>query len=127
MDARRPDDGAGASVLFVGGGQCDVFERLGGLVDVVFSVLPLRSIKTDPGLKWYAGAGISGEFAFITYFAALYTAPVIVVIPIFASTPLLVVLFSAVLMPRKLERVTWRVAFGAVAVAIGVALVTVNA
>lgn len=94
---------------------------------VLYGTIPLRSVRNDPGLKWYVAAGVSGGFAFVTYFAALDIAPVVVVIPIFASAPILVVVLSAVFMPRHLERVTWRVVSGSITVAIGVALVTLSA
>lgn len=94
---------------------------------VLYGAIPIRSVRDDPGLKWYVAAGVSGGFAFVTYFAALDVAPVVVVIPIFASAPILVVVLSALFMPRHLERVTWRVVGGAIAVAIGVVLVTLRA
>ena len=63
----------------------------------------------------------------MTYFAALDMAPVVVVIPIFDSVPLLVVAFSALFMPSHLERVTWRVGVAAVAVVAGAVIVTLSA
>ena len=94
---------------------------------VVFGSIPMRSVVSDPALPWYLGAGVTGGFAFVTYFAALDVAPVVVVIPIFDTVPLLVVAFSAVLMPRHLERVTWRIAAASVAVVAGATLVTLSA
>lgn len=88
---------------------------------------PVRTVIADPGARWYIAAALAGSVAWVTYFAALDLAPVIVVIPIFDSVPLLVVAFSALFMPRQLERVTWRVFGAAVAVVIGAVIVTLSA
>lgn len=88
---------------------------------------PVQTLTTDPGIRWYLAATIAGSFAWVTYFAALDLAPVVVVIPIFDSVPLLVVAFSALFMPSHLERVTWRVWAAAVAVVIGAVIVTLSA
>lgn len=84
-------------------------------------------LASDPGLRWYLASGVCGAIAFVTYFAALDLAPVVVVIPIFDTVPLLVVGLSAVFMPSHLERVTWRIAVAAVAVVSGAVIVTLSA
>lgn len=57
-------------------------------------------------ITWVPESSIPGGLAFVMSDAALDVAPVAVVIPIYASTPLLVVEFSAVFLPRELERAT---------------------
>lgn len=88
---------------------------------------PVRTVTGDPGARWYVAAAIAGSIAWIAYFAALDLAPVVVVIPIFDSVPLLVVALSALFMPRHLERVTWRVAGAAAAVVAGAVIVSLSA
>lgn len=88
---------------------------------------PVRSVTADPGARWYVAAALAGSVAWVAYFAALDLAPVVVVIPIFDSVPLLVVAFSALFMPSHLERVTWRVWAASVAVVIGAVIVTLSA
>lgn len=87
----------------------------------------VRAIAGDASARWYVAAGVCGALAWLAYFAALDLAPVVVVIPIFDSTPLLVVAFSALFMPTHLERVTWRVAGAAVAVVTGAIIVSLSA
>lgn len=94
---------------------------------VVLGTVSMRTIVSDPALRWYLGAGAISALAFVTYFAALDVAPVVVVIPIFDAVPLLVVVFSAAFMPRHLERVTWRVGVAAIVVVSGAVLVTLSA
>lgn len=94
---------------------------------VYVGAAPVRTLAADPGVAWYIAAAIAGSVAWVAYFAALDLAPVVVVIPIFDSVPLLVVAFSALFMPSHLERVTWRVAGAAVAVVVGATIVTLSA
>jgi len=75
---------------------------------------------------WYVGGGISTTLAFVAYFAALELAPVVVVMPLLQLTPLLVVALSALFLPRRLERVTWRVGVAAAVVVVGATLVSVS-
>ncbi len=75
---------------------------------------------------WYVGGGISTTLAFVAYFAALELAPVVVVMPLLQLTPLLVVALSALFLPRRLERVTWKVGVAAAVVVVGATLVSVS-
>jgi len=75
---------------------------------------------------WYVGGGISTTLAFVAYFAALEVAPVVVVMPLLQLTPLLVVALSALFLPRRLERVTWKVGVAAAVVVVGATLVSVS-
>ena len=86
-----------------------------------------RPISGDPGFKWYVGAGVAGTIAFVAYFWAFTLAPVVVVVPIFDTVPLLVVGLSVVFMPGHLERVTRRVVLAAGTVVVGAILVSVAA
>lgn len=82
--------------------------------------------RTDPNLRWYVGAGLASAIGLVVYFAALEAAPVVIVVPIIQTSPLLVIALSAVLLPRRLERVTWRLVAGAIVVVIGATLVSVS-
>lgn len=84
--------------------------------------IPVRSAST----AWYVAGGLSTTLAFVAYFAALEVAPVVIVMPLLQLTPLLVVVFSALFLPRRLERVTWRVGASALVVVIGATLVSVS-
>ncbi|MDF9746849.1 DMT family transporter [Natrinema salsiterrestre] len=83
--------------------------------------VPLRSAST----AWYVAGGVSTTVAFLAYFAALTVAPVVVVMPLLQLTPLLVVVLSVLFLPRRLERVTWRVTAAATVVVLGTTLVSV--
>lgn len=89
--------------------------------------LALNGVVGDPGLRWYLASGLCGAISWVTYLAALDLAPVVVVIPIFDTVPLLVVAFSVWFMPSHLERVTPRIVGAAVAVVAGAVIVTLSA
>lgn len=76
--------------------------------------------------RWYATAGLASTVGLTAYFAALETAPVVVVIPIIQLSPLIVIAASAAFLPQSLERVTWRLAAAAVVVIVGAILVSVT-
>lgn len=89
--------------------------------------IPLAGLGGDPGLRWYLASGLCGAVSWVAYLAALDLAPVVVVIPIFDTVPLLVVGFSALFMPSHLERVTPRIVVAALAVVTGAVIVTLSA
>jgi drug/metabolite transporter (DMT)-like permease len=74
---------------------------------------------------WYLGAGILGTFSLVGYFAALMLSPVVVVVPIMQVAPLIVVGISAVLLPQRLEAVSWRLAAASTAIVCGSMIVVV--
>lgn len=84
--------------------------------------VPIRSAST----AWYVAGGISTTIAFVSYFAALELAPVVIVMPLLQLTPLLVALFSLAFLPSRLERVTWRVIAAAIVVVIGATIVSLS-
>ena len=73
---------------------------------------------------WYLGAGLTSGIGIITLFAALETAPVVLVIPLLQTVPLLVLILSLMFMPRRLELITMRLVIGALVVVIGAMLVS---
>ncbi|RQG92248.1 EamA family transporter [Natrarchaeobius chitinivorans] len=75
---------------------------------------------------WYVGGGISTTVGFLSYFAALEFAPVVVVIPLLQLTPLLVVVLSLLFLPARLERVNWRVGTSALVVVVGATVVSLS-
>ena len=80
----------------------------------------------SPARRWYLVAGVSSTIGLVSYFVALTVAPVVVVIPIIQSSPLVVLGLSAVFLSRRLERVTWRLAAAAVVVIVGATLVSLS-
>lgn len=84
------------------------------------------SLRRSPELKWYLGAGLTSTVGIGTYFAALEVAPVVVVVPLLQTSPLLVVVLSALFLPRRLERVTWRLVAAAVVVVLGATVVSLS-
>lgn len=83
---------------------------------------PKRSSST----KWYLGAGLTTTAGLISYFTALEFAPVVVVVPIMQTTPLLVVVLSAIFLPKRLENVNYIVGVAAVVVVVGTGLVALS-
>lgn len=74
---------------------------------------------------WYVAAGIANTFFLISYYIALDLAPVVLVVPVLQTSPLFVILLSAIFL-RRLERVTWRLAAAAIVVVAGAAMVSVT-
>ncbi|MFB6220923.1 MAG: DMT family transporter [Halolamina sp.] len=79
------------------------------------------------GGRYSVGAGVLSAFAYLAYITSLSMAPVVIVLPIFQTTPLLVAGLSLVFMPRHLERVSWRLAASATVVVVGATLVSLAA
>ncbi|WP_083861151.1 EamA family transporter [Halobiforma nitratireducens] len=95
-----------------------------GYLGVSESVRRVRG--SGPELKWYLSAGVATTVGFLSYFAALEVAPVVVVMPFLQLTPLLVVVLSIALLPSHLERVSWRVVAAAILVVIGATFVSIS-
>ncbi|WP_336036206.1 DMT family transporter [Halobacterium yunchengense] len=85
----------------------------------------LPDLRGGP-MAWYVGCGVASTLALAGYFAALSLLPVVVVVPIFQTAPLLVLVFSAVLLPRRLERVTPRLVGAAAVVVVGTTVVSLS-
>jgi len=82
----------------------------------------VSSVGSD--LRWFAAAGLANTIFVVAYYTALSVASVNIVVPIVQTSPLLIVLISAVVL-RRYEKVTLRLAAAAtivVAGAIGVTL-----
>jgi drug/metabolite transporter (DMT)-like permease len=75
--------------------------------------------------KWLLLAGVLNTTFMTLYYVALQVAPVTLVIPIIATSPLVVVVLSRLFLPR-LERVSPRLVAGAVVVVVGAIAVTVS-
>ena len=86
--------------------------------------LPRPADIRSSDLRWYVAAGVASSVFLLAYYAALARAPVVIVVPIMQSSPLLVVLISLVFL-QHLERVTWRLASAASVVVAGAVLVSV--
>jgi len=81
--------------------------------------------RSDPSLGWYLAAGVVGTVGFVAYFLALEATTVVVVMPIMQTNTLLVVVLSALFLPARLERVTWRLVAAACVVVVGATVVSV--
>ena len=79
-----------------------------------------------PELRWFFLAGLTNTVFLLGFYLALELAPVNVVAPLVVSSTLFVILLSAIFMPERLERVTWKLASAAVIVVIGVYVITVS-
>ena len=85
-----------------------------------------RSLRGSGGaVRWYIVGGIATTGAFVSYLLALEMTSVVVVMPILQTNPLLVTLLSAVLLPRRLERVTTRLVLAACIIVIGATVVSI--
>lgn len=86
--------------------------------------VPTRRLLRHPNRLWYAVSGLASTAGLLTYFFALDVAPVSVVVPVSQISPLLVVVLSALFLPRRLERVTWRLGAAACVVVVGTVIVS---
>lgn len=89
------------------------------------NALPGRNLLRSNDRLWLLLAGIANTLFILGYYAALGVAPVSIVTPIIITNSLFVVFLSAIFMPDRLERVTWRLAVAAIVVVIGVLVITV--
>lgn len=87
---------------------------------------PLPSLVENPHARWYVGAGAASTVGLLAYFGALASAPVVIVIPITHTAPLIVLALSALFLPHRLERVTWPLVAAASLVVLGASLVTLS-
>lgn len=84
----------------------------------------VNAILAGPGTYWAILAGAVGALAYVFYVTALSMAPVVIVLPLFQTTPVLVAGLSLAFMPRHLERVSVRLLAGAATVVVGATLVS---
>jgi drug/metabolite transporter (DMT)-like permease len=96
---------------------------------VGFAILSAGSLGHESGnlrrgAAMFAGAGIFSAVGVVLMFLALYRGQVVVVAPVLATNSLFTLLF-AVLLLRGVERMTARIALGALLVVAGVVVLTV--
>lgn len=91
------------------------------------NALPDPAVFYTSNIRWFVLAGIANTLFLLGYYAALAIAPVNVVVPIIITQTLWVVLLSAVVMPERLEAVTWKLVAAAVVVVAGAVFVTLSA
>jgi drug/metabolite transporter (DMT)-like permease len=85
----------------------------------------LRGLGTGD-TRWYLAAGLANTVFLVSYYLALEVSPVVLVVPVMQTSPLFVIVIS-VLFFQRIERVTWRLASGAVVVVAGAVVVSVYA
>lgn len=85
----------------------------------------LPDVRSGP-MRLYVACGLANTGALAGYFAALALLPVVVVVPIFQTAPLLVLVFSAIALPQRLERITPRLIAAAVVVVVGTTIVSLS-
>ncbi|MGM0590622.1 MAG: EamA family transporter [Halobacteriota archaeon] len=73
---------------------------------------------------WFAAAGVSSAVFLFSFYAGLAVAPVVVVVPVMQTSPLLVAAISLLFLQR-LEQVTRRLVVGAATVVTGTVAVTI--
>ena len=88
--------------------------------------LGIGRIAKAPELRWYLGAGVTGTFGLVALFAALEVAAIVIVVPLLQTVPLIVMILSVLVLPRRLERVSWRLVSAAMVVVIGAVIVSVQ-
>lgn len=86
--------------------------------------LPSRSQLVDGDLHWTVAAGVANTGFLLAYYTALGVAPVVLVVPIMQTSPLVVAGVS-VLFLQRLEHVTPRLVAGSLVVVAGAVTVTV--
>lgn len=86
--------------------------------------LPTTSRLTTANTRWYIAAGIANTIFLIAYYRALQVAPVSVVVPLIQTSPLVVIILSVLLLPVRLERITWKLTAGAGIIVGGAVVVT---
>jgi len=91
----------------------------------VTRAVTVSEIRNGP-LRLYLACGLGSTLALAGYSASLALLPVVVVVPIFQTAPLIVLLVSAALLPRRLERVTSRLVAAAAVVVVGTAAVSLS-
>lgn len=84
------------------------------------------TLARNPHARWYVGAGVASTIGLLTYFGALASAPVVIVVPITHTAPLIVIALSIVFLPNQLERITWPLIAAAIVVVLGASLVTLS-
>lgn len=85
----------------------------------VSSGIPRPDVISDPEFKWHLGAGLIITISMLSYFAALESAPVVLVVPVIQTSPLFIILISIFALPDQVEKITWRLTVAAVGVVIG--------
>ena len=75
---------------------------------------------------WFLATGVTSAIGIIAYFAALEVSPVVIVVPLIQTSPLMVFVLSWVFIPHHLERLSWRLFAAALVVVAGAAIVSVQ-
>lgn len=90
------------------------------------NALPDPAVFYTENVRWFVLAGLANTLFLLGYYAALAIAPVNVVVPIIITQTLFVVVLSALVMPERLERVTWQLVAAAGTVVVGALIVTMS-
>lgn len=85
-----------------------------------------RSLCEPLATVWSIASGISTTIVFLAYFGTLEVASVVLVVPLFQLTPLVVVALSVLFLSRRFERMSWCIGVAAIVVVIGAAVVSVS-
>jgi drug/metabolite transporter (DMT)-like permease len=86
--------------------------------------LPDASVLRGGDARWFAAAGVASAVFLFAFYSGLEVSQVVVVVPVMQASPLLVAVASYVFL-QQLERVTLRLASGAVMVVAGTVAITV--
>ena len=88
---------------------------------------PSRETLKTMSSRWFLLAGVSNTVFVAGFYVALSLAPVHVVVPIIQSYPILVVILSGVVMPDRLETITWKLVASTVIVVVGIVILAGSA
>lgn len=88
-------------------------------------ILPDVRKSSRRGFLWFSLSGICSATGVMLLYFALSSAPVVVVSPVAAISPLITLTLAHVLL-RRLEKITRRTIFGTILVVLGVCIITVS-
>lgn len=88
--------------------------------------LPSRSLLGKPYFKWYVGASIATTVGLLAAFTALQIAPVAIAVPLIQTSPLIVLVLSALFLSSKLERVTPAIVGSTLIIIVGAIIVSLS-
>lgn len=85
-----------------------------------------RAIRTR-NVRWFLLAGAANTLFLLSFYSSLAVAPVSVAAPVMISYTFWVVVISALFVPSRLERITWRLVVASVCVVVGLVFITAYA
>lgn len=88
--------------------------------------VPSLETASKPYAKWYVLAGVATTFGLLAAFTAVQTAPVAIAVPLIQTSPLLVIVLSALFLSPQLEEVTPLIVAATVIIILGAVVVSLS-